>query len=138
MAGIVKAMHTGIKAALFSETGTDEFTKLLTTGLLSRIYDTVGLEDTNDPYCIWTMEGTTVDVHFDGKERITATVAVTIVTPYTDGLVVHLNILDALSALRQYSSAAVHMKLDSIGEITLDDQKLVSVNHFLATSERLT
>lgn len=137
MAAIVKAMHVGIKTALFSETGTGEFTKLLTTGVLPRIYDTVGLEETNDPYCIWTMEGSTVDVHFDGKERMTTTLAVMVVTQYTSGVTDHLTILDALSALRKYNVAPVQLKLDSIGEITLEAEKLVSVTRFSAISERL-
>jgi len=138
MAAIVKAMHVGIKTALFSETGGGEFTTLLTTGGLARIYDTVGLEDTDDPYCIWTMENSEVDVHFDGKERMTTTVSVMLVTPYTSGVTDHLTILDALSALRKYNVAPVQLKLDSIGEITLEAEKLVSMTRFSAISERLT
>ena len=138
MAAIVKPMHVAIKTALFSETGVGEFTTLLTTGGLARIYDTVGLEDTDDPYCIWTMENSEVDVHFDGKERMTTTVSVMLVTAYTSGVTDHLTILDALSALRKYNVAPVQLKLDSIGEITLEAEKLVSRTRFLAISERLT
>lgn len=133
---IVKGMHEAIKGALYSETGTGEFTTLLTSGSVVRIYDTVGQETAVDPFCVWTMEGSVVDVHFDGKERITTTLAVMVVSDYTLGVSNHLDILDALSALRKYNTSLIKLKLESIGEIVLQDQKLVSVTRFLAVKER--
>ena len=133
---IVKGMHEAIKGALYSETGAGQFTTLLTTGGAVRIYDTVGAESAITPFCVWTMEGSVVDVHFDGKERITTTVAVMVVTDYTSGVSDHLGILDELSALRKYNTSLIKLKLESIGEIVLDNQKLVSVTRFLAVKER--
>ena len=133
---IVKGMHEAIKGALFSETGAGEFTTLLTTGSDVRIYDTVGKETAVDPFCVWTMEGSVVDVHFDGKERITTTLSVMVVSDYTLGVTNHLEILDGLSALRKYNTSLIKLKLDSIGEITLEGQKLVSVTRFLAVKAR--
>ena len=67
---IVKGMHEAIKGALYSETGAGQFTTLLTTGGAVRIYDTVGAESAITPFCVWTMEGSVVDVHFDGNQKL--------------------------------------------------------------------
>ena len=59
---MILKMHETIKAALYSQTDSGEFTTLVG----SKIYDTIGPPDTQGPFAIWNMEAVTITDHTDG------------------------------------------------------------------------
>ena len=131
---LIKAMHEGIKTTLYSQSGAGEFSTLLS----NRIYDTIGPEKQVFPYAIWTMIGSTVDVHFSGNERTTTQVLVQIYTDYKSGVASHLTYLDAIAAFRKFKGNGISMTMKAIGEITLSNRELVSDTIFEAVIERST
>ena len=136
---MILEMHEQIKAALFSRTGTGEFTTLVG----SRIYDTIATANATKPYVVWKMAGSSVDLGYDGIERVAATLQVTLRTDFTKGVEDHLTIIDQMADLREYKAAVgtgvdrISLKMSSIGEVRLDDQELTSDTTFTVTSTRV-
>tara|TARA_Y100001963_G_scaffold137122_1_gene200493 strand:+ start:255 stop:665 length:411 start_codon:yes stop_codon:yes gene_type:complete len=136
---MILKMHETIKAALYSQTDSGEFTTLVG----SKIYDTIGPPDTQGPFAIWNMEAVTITDHTDGKERVEANISVLVVTDLRKGVSDHLTILDALAALRNYSATInsttdrLTFRMISTGEVQAEDKHIVSRTVFLATSGRI-
>tara|TARA_Y100001973_G_C5200922_1_gene337575 strand:+ start:2149 stop:2559 length:411 start_codon:yes stop_codon:yes gene_type:complete len=136
---MILEMHEQIKAALFSRTGTGEFTTLVG----SRIYDTIATANATKPYVVWKMAGSTVEIGFDGNERVTASLVVTLRTDFTKGVEDHLTIINQMADLREYQAAVgtgvdrICLQMSSIGEVALDDQELTSDTTFTVTSTRV-
>jgi len=136
---MIKKMHEQIKTALYSQTGSGEFTTLVA----SKIYDTIGPADATGPFVVWNMEAVTITDHTDGKERVEADISVLLVTDQRKGVSDHLGILDALSALRNYTQSVgsqvdrLTLQLTSTGEVVAEEKYLVSRTVFRATSGRI-